>query len=241
MSKVDSGKRNEERVLIALLPEMLRARIEGRPEPLPPGSGNRQMGALFTAAELTKKGHTPAAEYFLRCVIAGTEKTLEHYDSAVERNLRALATLPEAQWPAVDYSKARVPLLADCLRYIHRDSPVPDSLKRRIASRRWNALSDFALTACTAQRDRTVAPLITKRFARERDPLPADALVSYYKAVGIPSDIPLLGRYAQRLYPDRSKETDDWLGLVRQDVESAILTIRLKELLADPGTDTLRR
>ncbi|MHA3772392.1 hypothetical protein ACXR0O_12735 [Verrucomicrobiota bacterium sgz303538] len=230
--KTDSSERKKERALTALLPKMIEAKRVGQPGPLPAEFGNREMSALFTNENLIHKGHIPAAEYFLRWAVAADEKTVKECDYAVTLNLQAMGSIPGSQWPAVDYANARVPLMSDCLRYIQTASPMPESVARRISARSWDEFSNIALGACTARRDSAAVALLSKRLARSRDPLPGDAVVAYYKKVGVPADVPVLQQYAQRLYRDSSQDSMDWLGMVRGDVEEAILTTNLRALFA---------
>ncbi len=230
----DADERMIERELIALLPEKIRAKKEGRPEPRPQAISGRSYNLISTNERLIRRRHVPAVEYFLLWARDADEKRLNEYDYVIPGSLQALALLPSDMWPSVDMQRVRVREIGDSLQYIHLKTLPPKSLTKAITARRWSIRSNVALAACTARQDRSVAHLLAKRLARERDFVPADAVEVYYKMVGVPADIPVLERYAQNLYPDSGKDADDTLGFTRKDIESAIRTIRMRELLMDP-------
>jgi hypothetical protein len=216
----DSDRRypDRERKLKALLPVMVRALRAGHSGPLPPDTGDRQMSALFSTAELIKKGKEQAAEYFILWALQADEAALKEENYAVAQNLEALAETPNLPWPSVQLSKARVPLITDCLRYAHRECDLTYSMRNRIASRNWDQLSGITLAASSGRRDRGAVACVSKALAAKViAPFP-DPICHYFEHCGEPTDLPMLEKYAQRVSPGD-----------RDDYEQVILEIRLRE------------
>jgi len=227
------SQRGERQTLRLLLPKIVEARSGGKAGPLPHGDGDRQMGALYTNADLIKKGDPLAIKYFLLWVCQADVQALKKDDDAISRNFKALGANPHRKWPRIDFSKARVPFIADCLHCLHGDSALPNSITDRLASGSWDELTGIGLAACTARKDQRAAIYLSKGIARGVDPGGSElSICDYYEHAGVPADLPLLERFARRACPDSGHTSKDssWYTGIRADLEKVIFQIRLKAM-----------
>jgi hypothetical protein len=224
-----------QRALRDLLPKMLEAEIHGRKVPLPADPLNPQSSALDANAKLIQKGNREALKYFLLWILKADEKTLKDWDYRIDENFNAIASRADMRWPAVDVHFTHTPFIADCLRYLHREIDLPDSIKKRLVLESGDDLSELALQTCTARKDRSASIILAASLSRRLNPnwgFPSEAVADYYVKLGVSGDLRTLEHCAERVCLHETRKNDAPC-YVREDLERAILTIRFKTLFAD--------
>lgn len=232
------GSAEDRRDFLRILPAMLAELRKGRLVTLPKGSGDREMGALYSSADGIREGDPRAAEFFIRWVTSADSDLIRVKAHAVTRNFTALAAMPVGSWPTPPPEQARVPLMAECLRYIGSPKPDATQMRKKLAASKWDDFSNIVTACCAARRDRAVAGAVLDRIRESGSWRIVDSAALYFASVGTSADIPALTKFAHRLYRTNTDDSRSWEAGQRGDIEGAIRTIRLRAALAVHSPDS---
>lgn len=224
----DKNTLRDQDKLRSQLPDMIRAKKLGLEESYPGEEEDWRMRVLYTNAELIEQGDSLAAEYFLLWATAANKAEWKEYPNPASRNLEALCHWKK-KWPDINLASAKLPLITDCLLYAQGKTDLPVSMKRMLSRGKWGEMSAMVLAICTERKDRAATIYLSRRLAFRADPSAGDDVAAYYSTVGTQDDLPLLERYARRLFSKRN-DAMSWEGSVRGDIERAIQVIRIKAL-----------
>lgn len=230
-SSDDRGKRERFLRLADVMTAELRS---GALQTLPPGSGDREIGALYTARDLIEDGSAKSARFAIEWLKNATPSRIEKHESTASAILAALVHLPAAKWPATSEHRAEIPELDYCLDYARAGTSLPQPLRKKLERRSWDAVSRLVTQMCAVRRDDSTKALLARHISRRPNELDSDVVSDYYAALGNSADLKALSNYAKRLYP-RSRD-DDWRGFCRRDVEDAMRVIRFRDHIQLPVT-----
>ena len=222
----------QQRWLRPLLPRFIQAAEHHQPIPWTHGSPHKHIPELYTLPSMMAAREREAATLFILWMLSADLEELEDKEYLLKEGLVALGRWSRTEWPDVDLTKARVPLAGDCLRYLRDRSALTPALQHALEGRGGRTRFALALSTCTACGDHSAAAAVGQLLRHSPNSIHEEAVEAYYEKVGLPSDLPDLEYFTTRCVWN-PKSHDAWMyEAARRDVENAVRTIRLKQLLA---------
>lgn len=219
-SSEDEERQHSRRQFQKVLPTLLEQQRQGQPVPRTYDDG---VSLVVEAVAETTQGDAGAWEFFVRSLLSADEADVKYH--SFDDDLPDIAAAPPLPWPdGIDFSKARIPLLIDSLRYI-RDPrlPMPPSLRRELAQPQTGGyLFSIAVTACAVRRDRAAAPLLTRRVKNLTNDLSPAPIRRFYTRAGVSADIAVLAPRLRRSPAAGYSYSDDWEADCYADAVRAI-------------------
>ncbi|MDB6027613.1 MAG: hypothetical protein JWM68_3836 [Verrucomicrobiales bacterium] len=220
--------------LPAKLPRMLTAISTGQPSSEWLLSGEAKTWTNSRVNEMASKGNADAVNFLVAWLSRLTAKELKERSGSIGH----VAWLIAKHRTLVDSAlfqklKFQVPGMRDVMIYAVQAQEIPQSAEKSITrGSDLDAVGEAAVAIATVHQDKAVKPLLRAHLKKSSGYGWVEAVGKFFSDVGTIDDIPALEASAKKFQPDRKKRFDWPDSSMREDIEAAILSIRLREVFA---------